>query len=178
MLRPRQSHRGFTLIEVLVVMAIMTILSVMAAPVVTDMAARHKVDMLRAELMQSLQEARWEAVARGNVVTLTRLTGCATPLIDATDWSCGWITFVDMDGDRLEEPGDLRLQVVTVPAGVRLTKPTAPSDSQQFNQFGQSTTLGQRFEITPTDARLASLAGSVCYSTGTRLRFKQGTGTC
>lgn len=172
------THKGFTLVEMLVVVLIMATLSVMAAPVVTDMTARHRIDAVRAELIQSLQSARWEAVARGSTVTMTRITGCATPLLDSADWSCGWVVFVDADGDRVERAGDVRLQVVSVPAGVRVSKPTDPKESQQFNTFGQSTNLGQRFEITPADPALTSLAGSICYSTGTRLRYKPGTGSC
>lgn len=175
---PGHPEQGFTLIEILSVLMIMAILSVMAAPVVADMTARHRIDMVRTELMQSLQSARWEAVARGSTVTLSRITGCGTPLTSDADWSCGWIVFVDTDGDRIERVGDVRLQVVDVPAGVRVSKPTEPRDAQQFNAFGQSVRLGQRYEIVPTDPALATLAGSICYSTGTRLRYKPGTGTC
>ncbi|WP_302174569.1 GspH/FimT family pseudopilin [uncultured Hydrogenophaga sp.] len=176
--RASMHGRGFTLVELLTVIAILTTLSAMAAPVMVGMVVRHRVDGLRSELIQSMQQARSEAMARGNTVTLARLTGCSTALLNTTDWSCGWTAFVDMDADGQEEAGDVRLQTVSVPIGVRLTKPTAPNTSQQFNQFGQSVTLGQRFELSPVDSQHASLAGSVCYSTGTRLRYKQGTGSC
>ena len=170
--------RGFTLVEILVVMAILTILSAMAAPVMADMVVRYRIDGLRTELMQSMQQARAEALARGNTVTLRRITGCATPLVDAKDWSCGWTAFVDMDADGLEEAGDTRLQVVSVPPGTRLRKATDPAETQQFNQFAQAVILGQRFELSPDDTRYVALAGSLCFSTGTRLRYKPGTGSC
>jgi type IV fimbrial biogenesis protein FimT len=173
-----RAARGFTLVELMVVVLIMVTLSVMAAPVMNDMATRHKLDRLRAELIQSLQEARWEAVARGTPVTLARVTGCSTPLVDGADWSCGWVAFVDLDGDRVQGPTEVRLQVVAVPAGIRLSKPTSPTDSQQFNGFGQSTTLGQRFDLVPTDPDLVALSGSICFSTGTRFRYREGAGSC
>lgn len=176
--KARRAGRGFTLVELMTVMALLTVVSAMAAPVMTEMVARHRIDRLRIELMQSLQSARWEAAARGSLVTMSRVTSCGTALTGSTDWSCGWVVFVDLDGDRIEEPGETRLQVVTVPTGVRLIKTTAPTDSQQFNTYGQSVNLGQRFDLTPTDPQLASLGGAVCFSTGSRVRFKPGTGAC
>lgn len=88
----RYSSRGFTLIEVLCTLAMLSILSALAVPAMADMAARHRIDGLRAELIQSIQGARSEALARGQTVTLSRLTGCSTALVGASDWGCGWVS--------------------------------------------------------------------------------------
>lgn len=178
MRRNRRIVQGLTLVEVLSVMAILAILSAVAAPAMTDMLVRYRIEGLRAELVQSIQQARAEAVVRGYTVTLKRTTGCTTPLLDNRDWSCGWVAFVDLDADGEEEAADIRLQAISVSPGIRLRKASTPDDTQQFNQFGQSVGVGQRFELTPVDTRHASMAGSLCFSTGTRLRYKQGTGTC
>jgi len=113
MKRPRRA-RGFTLVELLSVMTILAILSAMAAPVMADMVVRYRIDGLRTELMQSIQQSRAEAMVRGNTVTLRRTAGCATALVDSNDWSCGWVAFVDMDADGQEEAGDTRLQVISL----------------------------------------------------------------
>lgn len=170
--------RGFTLVELLTVITILAILSAMAAPVMADMVVRYRIDGLRMELMQSIQQARAEAMVRGNTVTLRRTAGCAIALAGSNDWSCGWVAFVDMDADGQEEAGDTRLQVISLSPGTRLRKTTNPAETQQFNQFGQAVQLGQRFELSPEDARHAALAGSLCFSTGTRLRYRTGTGPC
>lgn len=177
-MKDRRLNAGFSLVEILVVLTILTILSAMAAPVMADMVVRYRIDGLRTELLQSLQQARAEAIVRGHTVTLRRQTGCSTTLANGGDWGCGWIAFVDLDGDGVEEAGDTRLQVISLPPGTRLAKATDPKDIQQFNPFGQSVTLGQRFELTPVDTRHAALSGSLCFSTGTRLRYKSGTGPC
>lgn len=100
--------RGFTLVELLTVITILAILSAMAAPVMADMVVRYRIDGLRMELMQSIQQARAEAMVRGNTVTLRRTAGCAIALAGSNDWSCGWVAFVDMDADGQEEAGDIR----------------------------------------------------------------------
>jgi len=176
--RDRRVVQGLTLVEVLSVMVILAILSAVAAPAMTEMLVRYRIEGLRTELVQSIQHARAEAVVRGYTVTLKRTTGCATPLLDNKDWSCGWVAFVDLDADGEEEAVDIRLQAISLPPGIQLKKASSPDGTQQFNQFGQSVGVGQRFELTSVDTRHASMAGSLCFSTGTRLRYKQGTGTC
>lgn len=175
---PFHRSSGFTLIELLLVMTVLGVLSALAGPVMADITAKHRIDLLRSELTQSLQESRVEAVTRNTTVTLLRTTTCATPLEDDKDWSCGWIAFVDLDGDRIQDPGEILLQSVSLPPGLKLSKQTSPTDAQQFNALGQSVALGQRFELRPSDSRFASLSGSLCFSTGTRFRYKPGTGSC
>lgn len=137
MKRPRRA-RGFTLVELLSVMTILAILSAMAAPVMADMVVRYRIDGLRSELMQSIQQSRAEAMVRGNTVTLRRTAGCATALVDSNDWSCGWVAFVDMDADGQEEAGDTRLQVISLSPGTRLPEGDAMvfRSANDGNQYG------------------------------------------
>ena len=63
-------QRGFTLIELMVVVAITAILLAIAAPSFTDLIARRRVEGVATEVNTDLQYARTEAVSRGANVSL------------------------------------------------------------------------------------------------------------
>lgn len=68
--------RGFTLVEMLVTVAIIVILLTVAAPSFTGYLASKRVDSLMSELGTDLQYARSEAVARNAPVRITFGTRC------------------------------------------------------------------------------------------------------
>jgi type IV fimbrial biogenesis protein FimT len=85
----RRAHRGFTLIEAMVVIAIASILVAVAVPGFRDVLAKRRVEGVVSELMTDLQYARSEAVARNAGVRITLGSGCYTVHLDsATSASC------------------------------------------------------------------------------------------
>jgi prepilin-type N-terminal cleavage/methylation domain-containing protein len=58
-------RRGFTLMELLIALAVMTILLTLAVPTFADMAARHRLAAASEMLALDLQQARFDAVQRG-----------------------------------------------------------------------------------------------------------------
>lgn len=84
---------GFTLIELMVTIAIMAILLTLAMPSFRDMIAANRIATQSNLLLTDLVFARSEAVKRGLRVTLcpsTNQTSCTN-----TAWKNGWIVFVD-----------------------------------------------------------------------------------
>lgn len=80
--------KGFTLIELMSVVAITGIIVGIAIPSFAELLIRTRLTAITNELVSSLNLARSEAVKRGRIVVV-RKTG--------THWEHGWRVFVDID---------------------------------------------------------------------------------
>lgn len=89
---------GFTLTELLIVIAIAGILLTFAVPSFTETIQNNRMAVQINELHASLSYARSEAVMRNGTVTVCRSSNSASC---AGDWHDGWIVFADtnLDGD-------------------------------------------------------------------------------
>jgi type IV fimbrial biogenesis protein FimT len=107
----QQLLRGFTLIELIVVLSIAAIISTLAAPSFAEMIRNHRLTTKANDILSELYYARSEAIRRGAQVTIR-----STSNIDS-NWTSGWQVFADLDGDgqldvgsdtllRLREPLD------------------------------------------------------------------------
>lgn len=87
---------GFTLLECLVVVAIVGIITSLALPSYAQFLDREKINALSDEFAKTVTVARSAAIKTGVPVVL-----CASSNGDActADWSAGWMAFVDNDRD-------------------------------------------------------------------------------
>ncbi len=115
---------GFTLVELLVVMAIVAILASLAAPSFTGLIANSALDGHTSALMEDMRLARSVAVRRGRSVSMcpTSDAMATTPsCLSAAnaDWSKGWIIFEDTDANGSYSGTDVlvRRQVALENAG-------------------------------------------------------------
>lgn len=165
-----QTNAGFTLVEALVVVAMLAVLASLAAPSFEGTFRRYRVDSARESFIATLQLARSEAVRTGQRVALARLTGCGVTLSATNDWSCGWQAFVDTDADNTFNNSDVEIQRVEVPSNVSAFKASAVNPGFiAFDRFGSVTQTGQNFRFFPVNPG-ATEAMLVCFTTGTRIR--------
>lgn len=95
---------GFTLLEVLVVVAIVGILSAYAVPNFMQSMNRASVTAQTSAFASAIRVARTEAIRRGRMVTLCRsdnpeaaAPACAANAGGALGWASGWVIFEDSD---------------------------------------------------------------------------------
>ena len=124
----RRQARGFTLLEVMVVVAIIAVLAAIAAPSFTPLIERWRVRNAAEGLQSTLYFARSEGIKRGgNVIVMKAANdGSCTNATAATQWGCGWRVFYDInnnnaqDCDTTKTPNECDLQTFAAPNRVEI----------------------------------------------------------
>lgn len=139
-------ERGFTLIEALVVMAVIAISVTVALPSLAGLMERQRVDTAMHLLSTDMAMARGSALMKRSQVVLCPgdRQGCRAD----RDWRGGWIVFLDPDKDRrIGTASDLlRLEASLPDAGGEFTMP-ASRDFLRFQADGRSANTNLTVEV-------------------------------
>lgn len=92
------NQKGFTLVELLIVIAIVAILAAVAVPNFRETSARNRMVANTNEFLSSIQYARSEALRRGGRIVLSPSSG--------SDWTNGLVVFFDQDDDGAYDSGE------------------------------------------------------------------------
>jgi type IV fimbrial biogenesis protein FimT len=115
---------GFTLIELMTVVAILAVTLAVGLPTFSGAIERQRVATTLHLLGTDMAMARSTAVMRrSHVVVCPRnaSSGCSGD----QDWSHGWMVFADPDGDRQPNTGDDILRIGEPPSGAPLLLPAS-----------------------------------------------------
>lgn len=116
-LHPMQKPNGFTLLELMVVIAIVAILTALAAPSFKQLIQSNTISSNVNSFMADLRFARSEAIRRGgNVVMCRSNLPETTQACDGTTgagdgWVTGWIVFHDLNNNKAHDAGETILRV-------------------------------------------------------------------
>lgn len=117
-------QRGFTLVELVVTIALLAILTTLAAPSFAELLRQWRRDSATRELTTSMQLARSEAIKSSRQMVVCPSTdgsSCAA----SNEWNTGWIVFVDDGADTFASANNQTLntderilRVSTAPSGI------------------------------------------------------------
>ena len=130
---PLKCHRvrGFTMIELLVTIALLGILLTLAAPNLSQFVSNNRLTSQANSLVSDILLARSESATRGTqVVICTSTTG--TSCSSTAGWADGWIVFSDTNNNG------------AVDSGEAILKSSSALDSSTLAESGSATKLAFR----------------------------------
>lgn len=183
-----RNSTGFTLIELMVTLMVVSILSFVAVPSIKNILKDHRLSGYTNDLIADLSHARSEAVKRVAPITICKtLDPQASPACNTTvgnAWTTGRITFIDADSDGVIDAGETVLRIRQglddqncIIKGTGAGAATDTANRVTFKADGTST-LTADTQIALCDDRGASQKRAVAINAGGRVRtLQKGTST-
>ena len=186
----RRQARGFTLLEVMVVVAIIAVLAAIAAPSFTPLIERWRVRNAAEGLQSTLYFARSEGIKRGgNVIVMKAANdGSCTNATAATQWGCGWRVFYDInnnnaqDCDTTKTPNECDLQTFAAPNRVEIDFASSNGHItvDRWGQFDSAGSNSFNLRLMPQGASTTNAgATALCVGLGGHItRLSKGDAAC
>ena len=150
MKRNQRNHyrAGFTLVELMIAIAILGVIMGLAAPTMGDFVRNTRLNTTVDQLTTALNLARSEAIKRNlSAIVCPRLnntaTACATGAAIAAAWVNGWLVCYDNNADGVCDPDTGAGTAASLPNPIRVFNPlgsqltlTGPASVVRFNSIG------------------------------------------
>jgi len=137
-----EAHRGFTLTELAVVMAIVAILLAIGVPSYRYITNSYRMSAEVNGLLGDLQFARGEAIKEGLTVTACVSRDGASCDAGSSNWQEGWVVFQDLNNDQTVDPGETVLHVQQPFSGTDTFRSNNGISAVTFNREGFAVAIG------------------------------------
>lgn len=144
--QPSRHATGFTLVELMVTIAVLAILLAIGIPSFAALIASNRLTSATNELVAALQTGRTEAIRRN-----ARITVCPAAPTDngcSGAWRDGWIAFIDQTRGSAPAPesaNDILFRGGPLPSGIVAVANAPLSSYASFTADGFSSQLGGGF---------------------------------
>jgi type IV fimbrial biogenesis protein FimT len=130
-MKPTKLHCGYTIVELMVVIAVAAILLAAAAPSFVSFITSTRLTSQANDLVADIRFARSAAGTRGVRVVLCPTLDKAACSGSASDWAKGRLVFVDANGNGSPDAGEI----------VKYTEPLAGNSSISATGFNDTTAI-------------------------------------
>jgi type IV fimbrial biogenesis protein FimT len=189
--RRLRKQKAFTLIELMVTVALIVILASLAAPALREYAIKSNLRNIGNEFNGSVLRARNEAISKNTCVTMcmSNTTDDALPLCKTTDsdWQVGWIAFLNTScNTSIAGPATIE-DVVLIKKSIGdqyylSSQATPPRRKLTFNSRGYPGLSGaDEFDLiysAPNDPMTSKYAFNICLDKLGRTRTISTDSSC
>jgi len=138
------SAAGFTLVELMVVLAVVGLLAATAAPSFQGAVTSRRLESGTTQIVNAIRLARAEAIKRAGVVVVRPLSG--------TDWGSGLIVHFEADSDPSDTRTDADTEIRRFQMPERSTFDSASPSALAFDAQGRN--VAPTLDGTPQGASL------------------------
>lgn len=162
-----KNNYGFTLIELIVTLAVVSIVLLTGIPMLNQMTTSNRLVTQINNIAGSLAVARNESIKRGQSITLCGSTDGAT--CNTSNWESGWIVFTDADNNAvLNSTSETMLKIVGQFSGGSTLR-LSGSDSASILRYRSNGALrDQDGDATRTDKGTFTLCEQAATTTTAR----------
>lgn len=104
-------HGGFTLMELLVTLAVAAIVLTIGIPSFREMILNNRMVTQTNDLLGALALTRSEAIKRGVRVVMCRSAGSGCAMDSTSVWEAGWMIFADQNRNGARDPAEPIIRV-------------------------------------------------------------------